>query len=413
MSFSYPINILPPNDNERVLALNRYEIFNAPKEKAFDNIVSLAQTIFDVPIAHLSFLDSKHEFVMASEGLAEIGLIPRGESLCALTVLRAEVVVIENALEEPLLKTHPYVNGDFGLRFYAGAPIITPDNYVIGTICLVDQQPRKLTEHEVKVLVKLAKVAMEQLELRTSNIEKAKTLALKNELLNDQIAQKDEFIGIVSHELRTPITALKGYVQILSRKAPLKDDITTKMLQQAEKSAEKLNDLVGDLLSVSKIVNNVLQLNKTAVTIQDLLDSCYKMADFPADQELRTSGDVLLKVYVDRPHVERLFYNLIDNAIKYAPNSKTIDVNIKRKENFAEITVSDKGPGIMAEKLQLLFERYHPTYNSSTQTHGLGLGLYFCAQLIRLHGGEIGVESQAQGSKFWFTLPLYQNHNIN
>lgn len=111
MSIFYPINTLPPNDNERVLALNRYEIFNAPKEKAFDNIVSLAQTIFDVPIAHLSFLDSKHEFVMASEGLAEIGLIRRGESLCALTVLRAEVVVIENALEEPILKTHPYVNG--------------------------------------------------------------------------------------------------------------------------------------------------------------------------------------------------------------------------------------------------------------------------------------------------------------
>lgn len=272
---------------------------------------------------------------------------------------------------------------------------------------MVDQQPRKLTEHEVKVLVKLAKVAMEQLELRTSNIEKAKTLALKNELLNDQIAQKDEFIGIVSHELRTPITALKGYVQILSRKAPLNDTITTKMLQQAEKSAEKLNDLVGDLLSVSKIVNNVLQLNKTAVTLQELLDSCYKMADFPADQELRISGDVSLKVNVDRPHIERLLYNLIDNAIKYAPNSKTIEIDVKQKENFAEITVSDKGPGIMAEKIQLLFQRYHPTYNSSTQTHGLGLGLYLCAQLIKLHGGEIGVESQAQGSKFWFTLPLF------
>ncbi|RYG11312.1 MAG: GAF domain-containing protein, partial [Chitinophagaceae bacterium] len=198
MSNFYPINILPKNDTERVEALNRYEIFNAPKEKAFDNIVGLAQTIFNVPIAHLSFLDAKHEFVMASEGLPEMGLVPRGESLCALTVLRAEVVVIENALEEPLLSTHPYVHGEFGLRFYAGAPLITPDNYVIGTLCLVDQQPRSLSNHECKMLAELAKIAMEQLELRLANMEKTKSLAVANELLKEQIAQKDEFIGIVS-----------------------------------------------------------------------------------------------------------------------------------------------------------------------------------------------------------------------
>ena len=212
MNIFDPTNLLPDNDQERVLALDKYAIFNAPREKAFDNIVSLAQAIFKVPIAHLSFLDDKHEFVMASEGLGHVGLIPREESLCALTVLRADVVIIENALEEPLLTSHPYVKGDFGLRFYAGAPIITPDNFVIGTLCLVDQKPRNLCEHEITVFKELAKVAMEQLELRMLNLEKTKSLALANQRLKEQITQKDEFIGIVSHELRTPITALKGYV---------------------------------------------------------------------------------------------------------------------------------------------------------------------------------------------------------
>jgi|GEM_PF-2205263 len=414
MNIFDPTNLLPDNDQERVLALDKYAIFNAPREKAFDNIVSLAQAIFKVPIAHLSFLDDKHEFVMASEGLGHVGLIPREESLCALTVLRADVVIIENALEEPLLTSHPYVKGDFGLRFYAGAPIITPDNFVIGTLCLVDQKPRNLSEHEITVFKELAKVAMEQLELRMVNLEKTKSLALANQRLKEQITQKDEFIGIVSHELRTPITALKGYVQILSRKAPLDESISTKMLQQAEKSTEKLNGLVDDLLSVSKIVNNVLQLHQAPVQVQDLLDTCCRTIELPATQQIVISGDTMLKVNVDRKQIERLLDNLLDNAIKYAPNSKTIEVKVLKKGNFAEITVSDKGPGIMAEKLNLLFERYNRSYDTTTQSHGLGLGLFFSAQLIKLHGGEIGVDSsQEQGSKFWFTLPLAQNFEMN
>lgn len=414
MNIFDPTNLLPDNDQERVLALDKYAIFNAPREKAFDNIVSLAQAIFKVPIAHLSFLDDKHEFVMASEGLGHVGLIPREESLCALTVLRADVVIIENALEEPLLTSHPYVKGDFGLRFYAGAPIITPDNFIIGTLCLVDQKPRNLSEHEITVFKELAKVAMEQLELRMVNLEKTKSLALANQRLKEQITQKDEFIGIVSHELRTPITALKGYVQILSRKAPLDESISTKMLQQAEKSTEKLNGLVDDLLSVSKIVNNVLQLHQAPVQVQDLLDTCCRTIELPATRQIVISGDTMLKVNVDRKQIERLLDNLLDNAIKYAPNSKTIEVKVLKKGNFVEITVSDKGPGIMAEKLNLLFERYNRSYDTTTQSHGLGLGLFFSAQLIKLHGGEIGVDSsQEQGSKFWFTLPLAQNFEMN
>lgn len=414
MSFFNLIDLLPPNEPERVLALDRYQIFNVPKEKAFDNIVSLAQSIFNIPIAHLSFLDSKHEFVMASEGLGEMGLVPREESICALTVLRAEAVIIEDVLEDPLLSSHPYVVGEFGLRFYAAAPIITPDNYVIGTICLVDQKPRKLTEHEIKILKELAKVSMEQLELRMANLQKTNSLALANEQLKEQIAQKDEFIGIVSHELRTPITTLKGYLQILCRKAPLEEHISTKMLQQAAKTTETLNGLVSDLLSVSKIVNNVLELNKTSIQVKELLDCCFKNITFPPNQQLLIFGDVELIVDVDELLIERLLDNLIDNAIKYAPNSKTIEISVLKEGNFAKFTVSDKGPGIMAEKLNLLFERYNQSYDTSTQNNGLGVGLFFSAQLIRLHGGEIGVDSsQDRGSRFWFTLPLAQNLEMN
>jgi signal transduction histidine kinase len=94
-------------------------------------------------------------------------------------------------------------------------------------------------------------------------------------------------------------------------------------------------------------------------------------------------------------------------VVKYAPNSKEIIFNIERVGNSARISVTDTGPGIPAEKLAHLFERYYRTDAAGYQNSGLGLGLFISAEIIRKHGGEIGVESEVgKGSTFWFTLPL-------
>jgi signal transduction histidine kinase len=114
-----------------------------------------------------------------------------------------------------------------------------------------------------------------------------------------------------------------------------------------------------------------------------------------------------VNVFADATRIEQVITNLIGNAIKYAPESKEIKIHIRTKGGMARISVSDKGPGIAAGKRPLLFDRYYRVNSSGSNYTGLGLGLYICAEIVRAHKGEIGVESElGSGSTFWFSLPL-------
>ena len=99
--------------------------------------------------------------------------------------------------------------------------------------------------------------------------------------------------------------------------------------------------------------------------------------------------------------------NLVNNAVKYAPESKTVFVHISKTGSLVRVAVEDRGAGVPQEKIPHLFERYYRVHSTGVRGSGLGLGLYISAEIIRKHGGKIGVESkEGQGSTFWFTLPL-------
>jgi len=114
-----------------------------------------------------------------------------------------------------------------------------------------------------------------------------------------------------------------------------------------------------------------------------------------------------VEVCADPTRIEHIVINFITNAIKYAPESKEILVCIEKINGMAKVSVSDKGPGIPPEKLLFLFDRYYRVNNSGSQYTGLGLGLYICAEIIKAHNGDIGVDSELGiGSTFWFSLPV-------
>src|ERR1700743_892555 len=148
MSKPSGIDIIPENDAERVAALERYQIAGSAKETAFDSICRLACELFAVPISHISFLDANTEYIKAAVGLGEIESVGRAEGFCTLAILQPEVMLIEDASKHPILASHPYVTGEIMIRFYAAAPVITPDGFIIGTLCLIDQTPRSLSTKE-------------------------------------------------------------------------------------------------------------------------------------------------------------------------------------------------------------------------------------------------------------------------
>nr|WP_294869768.1 ATP-binding protein [uncultured Pedobacter sp.] len=219
--------------------------------------------------------------------------------------------------------------------------------------------------------------------------------------------QKDDFIIIASHELKTPITTLKASLQLLDR---IKDNpsstLLPKLITKANKGLERVNSLIEDLLNSSMANQGQLHINQQHFILSEIIqDSC---ADLHAEgvYNIQIKGDMKIMVYADAIRIGQIVSNFINNAIKYAPESKEIQICIEDVNDNIKVSVTDNGPGIQAEKLHYLFDRYYRAESSGSQYTGLGLGLYICAEIIKKHNGLIGVESEIdKGSTFWFTLP--------
>jgi len=220
--------------------------------------------------------------------------------------------------------------------------------------------------------------------------------------------QKDDFISIASHELKTPITTLKASLQLLER---MKDKPASAMLprliEQSSRSMGKISELVEDLLNVSRMNEGQIKLTKKQFVLSHLINDCCSHVRIAGKHELVFQGDAGLEVFADEHRIDQVLVNLVNNAVKYAPNSKQIYLIVENTGDKAKVSVKDNGPGISPEKIPHLFDRYYRVDNAGHQVSGLGLGLYISADIIERHGGEIGVESEeGRGSTFWFTLPL-------
>jgi PAS domain S-box-containing protein len=220
---------------------------------------------------------------------------------------------------------------------------------------------------------------------------------------------RENFISIASHELKTPLTSLQAYLQIMKGIIENETVISDKLIKislSANQSITKLGALVNDLLDSTKISKGQLNLNVSCFTISKLVENCCTHIRSEGKYTLTYKGDADLTISADEQKLEQVLVNLVNNAVKYAPASKEIVVAVEELADEVKIAVIDQGNGISKDKLPLLFESYYQVKESSINTHGLGLGLYISAEIIRKHGGEIGVNSEiGKGSTFWFTIP--------
>ncbi|TDO22435.1 chemotaxis protein CheB [Pedobacter duraquae] len=237
-------------------------------------------------------------------------------------------------------------------------------------------------------------------------------LILAQEATKELMHKKDEFMSIASHELKTPITSIKGYLQIAQRLAERSntDSQILGFVDKANRQVGKLTALVEDLLDVTRIQAGKMQFNFESFGISDLINECIESVRLEGYQFIvDPMADVL--IYGDRHRIEQVINNFLSNAIKYSPGERIIKVGVQAVDGQLKVKVKDSGIGIPEDKKAYVFDRFFRVQESSFMFSGLGLGLYISAEIIKRHGGTIGVESvENEGSEFWFIIPLTNDH---
>lgn len=223
--------------------------------------------------------------------------------------------------------------------------------------------------------------------------------------------KKDEFLSIASHELKTPLTGIKAYIQLLERTVSSPDNNTNPTyIERAKDEVLKLENLIADLLDISKIENGKLKINKAEMDLEKIVNNAIYTINHTQNSETKIEREGELfenKIYADAIRIEQVLINFLTNALKYAPNTKRVLVKTAVKDDHAYIAVQDFGIGIPAEKQPHIFSKFYRVEESSVKFQGLGLGLYICAEIINQHNGSYGIESEpGKGTTVYFTLPL-------
>jgi signal transduction histidine kinase len=220
---------------------------------------------------------------------------------------------------------------------------------------------------------------------------------------------KNEFISVASHEMRTPMTSIKGSLELLlggyAGELPAE---ATELLGISLTAVDRLVRLINDLLDIAKIESGKMEFHLDRLDVNDCvrksLRSLRALAEAHRVSIRAESSDNLPRVFADRDRLEQVITNLLSNALKYSPPDSVVRIEARPADNAVRVSVSDQGPGIPADQLEKVFDRFQQLQGAKK---GSGLGLTICRALVEQHRGRIWVESQpGQGAQFHFELPL-------
>ncbi|MEA5622631.1 GAF domain-containing protein [Nostoc sp. UHCC 0251] len=393
--------ILTEKETLRLQALHQYNILDTIYEAAFDDLTRLAAQICGTPIALISLIDESRQWFKSKVGLDREST-SRDLAFCAHAILQPhETLIISDTLLDQRFATNPLVTSDPYIRFYAGAPLITPEGYALGTLCVIDHIPRQMNSEQLEALQALSRQVMAQMELKRNlyNLER---------ITSNKYKQIEYLISALSHDLRTPLLATRGTLYaMLGGAFGSVSDTWRDVLEDCRQANEDLLKFVEALLNVSRYKTEVSKSLKCEIINWK---NIFVETIFRSNSTRKQKSTIKYKiapslpiVYGDALEIQRVVQTILDNAVKFNnPDQEiTLEVALFGVEKV-KISVRSNGWGIAPLDKESLF-------NSFIQGRGRNnidkLGLYLCFQIVEAHKGTINMENTVEDTTFWFTLP--------
>jgi signal transduction histidine kinase len=398
---------IPVNERERLENLRAYSILDTLPEAEYDEITFLASKICGTPISLVTLIDETRQWFKSKYGL-EINETPREYAFCAHAIQDQDnILIVPDSREDIRFQDNPLVTDHPNVVFYAGVPLVTPQGFPLGTLCVIDNVPRRLEESQIEALQALANQLIKLLELRIAFIQ----LGESEQRLKELNATKDRLFSIIGHDLRGPIGGFKSLIQLLISGYDLSNSKQLlEILKVIHKTANSTYDLLENLLEWAKSQQNEIVFNPEKINLKDLVFNIMNLfSEVILNKEINIVNEIPDDQFLvaDKNMLSTVLRNLISNAIKFTPNGKSIKISVANIGDNIKISVQDEGTGIQEEDLPKLFNSLSPLSTYGTQGEkGSGLGLLLCKDFIDRHNGIIEVNSiWGKGSTFSFTLP--------
>lgn len=400
---SYP---LPENELQRLHALYDYAILDTLSENEYDCITKIAAQICNVPASLITFLDNDRQWFKSHLGI-DIRETPREISFCNYTIMDPEnVTVVPDLRADERFHKNPLVTGAPNAVFYAGAPLVTPEGFVLGSICVLDAKVNNLTEEQREALKGLAQHVITTLELQ----KKVKEFHLSQEKLEKANKKLQNFAHIVSHDMKTPLANILLVNRSLKKNYEHQlDERALPFFELIDRSANELLVFIDDILVQSATITTE-EVCTTLVDSHAVLNKVIDMVAPPADIKIKIKG-TLPKVYMNKTSLQQVFQNLITNAIKYNDKEKgVINITYLSDTDFHYFNITDNGTGIAKKDLPKIFND-RQTLNKTDRfgNKGTGIGLAAVKDIMETCGGKITVTSEKNiGSTFKIYIPFFK-----
>ena len=393
----------PARERRRMAHLDRLGVLDTPPEPGFDRIVDIVSDLCRAPIALVSLIDTDRQWFKARHGL-DATETPRDWAFCDHALAAPTVLEVPDAAQDPRFAGNPLVVGPPFIRFYAGAPIRLGDGIALGTLCVIDPEPRPdgLDDRQTRMLEAHAALVAERLQLLAANnhLREQMDLAVRVQTrLVDMAATPGQAVQELAHELRTPLCSTMGYAALIAadRRLPQEPRAWAGSIEEA---GRWMLGLVNRLLARPRGAEGprpqVIDLRQPLAAALRLVHGLSLEAGIRLEDGL-TAEPVTAEA--DAATVQQVAVNLLANAIKYTPAGGTVRLDIARGPDRPGFAVLDTGPGVAPDRLgdggdAILGRGAAPAVGGGSS----GMGLDIARRLVEGQGGRIEIGNRSGGA---------------